>query len=374
MSLRNILFGLSFLALIACGDTSSSSSSSSKSGTNISGTINGAADLGLFLDIYQLSNSARVVSKATLDGSGNFELNVPDGLDNGIYRLRLGAKKAYVVFGGDEKNVEINGDINTWTSYGMEVNGSTTATEYLSTMRDVSSGKITKDQIGDVIKSAKDPVVSMLLAQQALGVSPQAMPIHKEVLQRVNQEMSGSRYARDYMAFVNQAQQQSAQAAVAVGALAPDFTAPDENGKLKSLSDLKGQVVLLDFWASWCGPCRRENPNVVKVYDKYKAKGFTVMSVSLDGMDSRTAARYPDAASQDKYIAGQKDRWLNAIKQDNLKWDNHVSDLRKWESAPAAVYGVRSIPATFLIDKDGTIAATNLRGAAAIEKELQRLL
>ncbi len=143
---------------------------------------------------------------------------------------------------------------------------------------------------------------------------------------------------------------------VAVGALAPDFTAPDENGKMKSLSDLRGQIVLLDFWASWCGPCRRENPNVVEVYDRYKAKGFTVMSVSLDGMDSRTAARMPDPTAQKEYIAGQKKRWLSAIAQDNLKWDNHVSDLKKWESGPARTYGVRSIPATFLIDKDGKIA------------------
>lgn len=378
MSIRNLLFGFSFIALVlsACGDaaTSSSSSSSSKSGVNISGTVNGGADLGLFLDAYQISNSTRVISKATLDSKGNFELNVPDGLDHGIYRLRLGAKKAYMVFAGDEKNIEINGDINTWTSFGMSVKGSSVANSFLETMSDVAGGKVTKDQIGDVVKNIKDPVSSMFIATQALGASPQAMAIHKEVLQRVSAEMPNSRYARDYTGFIGQVQQQAAKMAVAVGAVAPDFSAPDENGTLKSLSDLKGQVVLLDFWASWCGPCRRENPNVVKVYDKYKAKGFTVMSVSLDGMDSRTASRYPDAAAQEKYIAGQKDRWLNAIKQDNLKWDNHVSDLRKWESAPAQVYGVKSIPATFLIDKDGTIAATNLRGAAAIEKELQRLL
>ena len=98
------------------------------------------------------------------------------------------------------------------------------------------------------------------------------------------------------------------------------------------------------------------------------------MSVSLDGLDSRTASRMPDPAAQKKYIASSKDKWLNAIKQDNLKWNNHVSDLKKWESAPAATYGVRSIPATFLIDKDGKIAATGLRGAKAIEAELQKLL
>ncbi|TAH27544.1 MAG: AhpC/TSA family protein [Cytophagales bacterium] len=127
-----------------------------------------------------------------------------------------------------------------------------------------------------------------------------------------------------------------------IGELAPEINLASTNGKNIPLSSLKGKVVLLDFWASWCGPCRKENPNVVKVYDQYKDKGFTVFSVSLDN---------------------EKSNWLQAIQKDNLKWENHVSDLKGWQSSAAATYNVKGIPATFLIGKDGKIIATNLRGA-----------
>jgi len=376
MTFKNFAFGLSLFSLlfIACGDGGSSSSATSANGTTISGTIKGGGDIAIFLDEYNMDNSARVVGKADLNSSGKFSLDVPNGLNHGVYRMRLGAKKAYIVFGGDEKNVEIDGDINTWTSYGYEVDGSKSASMFLTEMKKVAAGKVNANQIGEIINNLSDPIAGMFIAHQTLGAQAQALPIHQGIMKRLASELPDSRYSRDYISFVNGIQQRAAGAAVAVGAMAPDFTAPDENGKMKSLSDLRGQVVLLDFWASWCGPCRRENPHVVEVYDRYKAKGFTVMSVSLDGMDSRTAARMPDPAAQAEYIEGQKKRWLSAIEQDNLKWNNHVSDLKKWESAPARTYGVRSIPATFLIDKDGTIAATGLRGAASIEAELKKLL
>lgn len=128
----------------------------------------------------------------------------------------------------------------------------------------------------------------------------------------------------------------------AIGAVAPDVKALTPDDKEMSLSDLKGKYVLLDFWAAWCGPCRQENPNVVKVFQKYKDKGFTVFGVSLDNA---------------------KDKWLQAIEKDQLTWE-HISDLKGWQSAPAAVYGVRSIPANYLLDPEGRIIAKNLRGAA----------
>ncbi len=125
------------------------------------------------------------------------------------------------------------------------------------------------------------------------------------------------------------------------GDMAPEIALNDASGKPIKLSSLKGKVVLLDFWASWCGPCRKENPNVVRVYDQFKDKGFTVFSVSLDQ---------------------EKEKWLQAIQKDQLKWPNHVSDLKGWQSAGAQIYSVKGIPATFLIGKDGKIIATNLRG------------
>lgn len=130
--------------------------------------------------------------------------------------------------------------------------------------------------------------------------------------------------------------------AVALGATAPEFAEADTAGKIISLSSFRGKYVLIDFWASWCGPCRRENPNVVKAYNTYKGKNFTILGVSLDR---------PNA----------KDKWLAAIHKDGLTW-NHVSDLKFWDSKAADLYAVRGIPQNFLLDPNGKIIGKNLRG------------
>lgn len=130
--------------------------------------------------------------------------------------------------------------------------------------------------------------------------------------------------------------------AVALGATAPEFAEADTAGKMISLSAFRGKYVLIDFWASWCGPCRRENPNVVKAYNKYKDKNFTILGVSLDRPTAKNA-------------------WLAAIKKDGLNW-TQVSDLQFWKSKTADIYGVRAIPQNFLLDPNGKIIGKNLRG------------
>lgn len=132
-----------------------------------------------------------------------------------------------------------------------------------------------------------------------------------------------------------------------VGDEAPEIAMNNPKGKKMKLSDLRGSYVLIDFWASWCGPCRRENPNVVRAYQKYKkakfkdGDGFDVFSVSLDS---------------------DIPRWEAAIDKDGLNWKHHVSDLKKWDNEAAAMYGVSSIPMSFLVDPNGIIVAKNLRG------------
>lgn len=142
------------------------------------------------------------------------------------------------------------------------------------------------------------------------------------------------------------------QTGLNVGNKAPEISEKNPEGQTMSLSQTQGKLVLIDFWAAWCGPCRRENPTLVEAYNKYKDKGFTIFSVSLD---------------QDKAS------WIAAIEKDQLAWPYHVSDLKGWYAKYAGVYKVNSIPANFLVDKDGIIVAKNLRGPM-LEKALSQLL
>lgn len=137
------------------------------------------------------------------------------------------------------------------------------------------------------------------------------------------------------------------QVGTLVGDKAPELSLKNLKGETVKLSDLEGKIVLIDFWASWCGPCRRENPNVIRAYKKYQkakfhtADGFEILSVSLDK---------------------NQEAWEAAIKKDGLFWEHHVSDLKGWSSEAAGLYNVSSIPTSFLVDEDGIILAKNLRG------------
>jgi peroxiredoxin len=367
----NLFFFLSLIIL-------SGSCSNTSTGTIVKGTINNSANMQVFVDELIFGQPNNIVGRGMADGNGNFEIEFPDGLVPGIYNLRIGAKRLNFIIEQGENNgtIEVDGDLATIQNFDFIIKGSEASSEMLNIVQKLMTRTMTIDDVNQYIDTTKYPILGAYVAFRALG--NQFIDVQKKAQVKLNSAYPSLRLSEEYGKLIATAELQN-QASLAgeriqVGQNAPDITLESPTGKSYSLSSLKGKIVLLDFWASWCGPCRRENPNVVKVYQKYKDQGFTIFSVSLDGIDERTKARLQSAEQIETMISQSKDRWVNAIQTDGLEWEYHVSDLKKWDSMGAAIYGVRSIPRTFLIDREGKIAAINLRGARNIEEALLKLI
>lgn len=325
------------------------------------GTVANAANLQVLLEqIYFDQNSTPLaIGRVTSDASGKFTIEKKEAFNEGLYRLTIGAKRMFFMLGGDEKTVAFEGDLNTIDRLEVNVTGSETFACYTKVIKEMlQAGQITPELAAGFVEKSCNPLMRAFVTMQLFGRNAgENLEKFQSSAKLLQEKMPQSQYTTEYVKIVSsleaQIQAQQSSAVIKVGQPAPDISLPGPDGKVRSLSSLKGKVVLLDFWASWCRPCRMANPHVVEVYNKYKGQGFDVFSVSLDR-------------------PGQKDAWVAAIKQDGLVWDSHVSDLQFWNSAPAGVYGVRSIPSTFLIDRNGNIAAINPR--TDLEAQLLKVL
>ena len=325
----------------------------------ISGQIRDGGNKTISLNRISLKGQKSQVMSTQADARGNFTMSSNKPLEEAIYQFQVGNQGVSFVLTGEDKDIEIKGNLSTLAQYDFELNGSKETSLQVIAFYNMINEKWPKEEIIRYMTEHENSLISIQTGMAFMMGSPEDYSYVRNMVNKVDADLKGSPYSTEFKEFVEFYDQKASQAsnsaqfAVSVGQPAPEIALPNPDGEIMRLSDLKGQVVLLDFWACWCGPCRRANPHVVSLYNKYKDQGFTVFSVSLDRN-------------------GQKQSWVNAIEQDQLTWDTHVSDLKFWQSEPARRYGVTAIPATFLLDREGVIRKLNPR--SNLEQSIQELL
>ncbi|PCJ64078.1 MAG: hypothetical protein COA58_13910 [Bacteroidetes bacterium] len=291
-------------------------------------TLNGTTPPGIPVI---LENGAKV--KIELTSSNGYDIVMSGG------KYNHSMLKLYNIYTGFEK------DMNAFNAEVALIDPTTVNEELRSntTKRYTSMIKARSEGIENFIKTEEgSPVTYFAVKYLFQKMEPKLILLGSE---KLNADLPESSYAANLDKLAKEL------GPTVVGAVAPEINLKTPEGEALALSSLRGQVVLLDFWASWCGPCRKENPHVKKVYEKYKDKGFEIYAVSLDN---------------------NKSHWQGAIAKDGLPW-KHVSDLVGWKSSAAKVYNVHSIPQTFLLDKDGRIVSTGFR-SNELEPLLESLL
>lgn len=368
--LKNLIASIALsMLLFACSQSPSTKQDGSARTARMQGKVNFPQSEGLITLEEMSQNSFIPVDTIILNTDNTFVLDLKH-TEPGFYRLNL-YNKQFINLVLNNQDVEIIADGNSQTGI-AEVKGSTD-TDYLKAVNNIMMDfqKETK-VLNDEYMKAKttnrqdkaQKIEEKFFALQAentekikalireMGTSITAFhainyinvddefPFIDTLATKFHKALPNHKYTRELVEYVNSLR------TLAIGQEAPEITLPNPDGQMISLSSLRGNVVMIDFWAAWCRPCRMENPNVVKAYKKYHDKGFEVFGVSLDR---------------------NKEDWVDAIEKDGLVW-NHVSDLQYFNSEAARLYNINAIPATYLIDREGKIIAKNLRGKALEEK------
>jgi peroxiredoxin len=369
--MRSISF-LSILFLIA------SCNNSDEKIVLVTGKFANAPEAVVYLEMIGTNDQPQIVDSVKMK-NGSFELKA-NTIEESLLQLRFPDSKSapYVFLASDNNKIKMTGDWNDFSRLRFEGSPASerlrlfldslarsqqeifTLEQSASTQAD-SAAKLkvaqayqnkiakTNQYIRSVAEKDQSPVVSLFAASlmSQSGKVEEIEVVMNGLQKRFPRHGWVTKVVEQFRTDLEQTKNaQSAASKIVPGAVAPDLTMPDQTGKPLSISSFLGKYVLVDFWASWCGPCRGENPNVVAAFEKYKSKNFTVLGVSLDK---------------------DKESWLAAIQEDKLTWP-HMSDLKFWESAAVPTYGIKGIPFNVLLDPTGKIVAVGLRGAALDQK------
>jgi peroxiredoxin len=363
---------LLFLGLQACSQNTKQAERSFPATITLSGKVNNPQAGVITLQVLE-DNDLRVIDTIVLNASNEFSTQIVLNEPN-FYRLNLyDMQMVNLVLSNEDVKVEVDGDRpdglarvtgssdtdlltgmeSIMLSFQEEANGLNDAfiiantqndSEEMNRLResymDMESHK--NEKLKDLIRESR-PSIAVLFGINTMNPDDH-FPFFDTLATRLMEAYPMSSFVNDFNQFIGEMRN------LAVGAMAPEIELPNPDGELTKLSSLRGQYVLIDFWAGWCRPCREENPNVVRLFNKYNPKGFTVFGVSLD----RT-----------------RDEWINAIEADGLTW-TQVSDVKYFNSEAAATYNIQAIPATVLVDPNGVIIAKNLRGSS-LEAKLVEL-